>query len=85
MIGYDYETVYKRGQDHVVADALSRIVVEEGKLTTITMVTPCWAGELHASYKGDPIVTEIIEKLLISPDSTEGFSYKSGSLRYNSK
>jgi len=35
MLGYDYDIIYKKGRENVVANALSRKYEEEGSLFSI--------------------------------------------------
>ena len=57
-MGYDYEIVYKLGQDNSVADSLSR---KSGSLTLHHMFTPqvhLW-DEIREASKGDPYITQM--------------------------
>ena len=36
MLGYDYEMIYKKGKDNVIAYALSRKYEDEGSLLTLS-------------------------------------------------
>lgn len=40
MLGYDYEIIYKRGKDNVVANALSRQYGDEGSLLALSTPIP---------------------------------------------
>jgi hypothetical protein len=42
LFGYDYEAIYKKGKDNVVADALSRKYEEEGSIFSISFIIPDW-------------------------------------------
>jgi hypothetical protein len=56
LFGYDYETIYKKGKDNVVADALSRKYEDEGSiffsLLHCTRLAPrCSSGMATRSQK----------------------------------
>jgi hypothetical protein len=40
LFGYDYEIIYKKGKDNVVADALSQKYEEEGSLFSLSFIVP---------------------------------------------
>jgi hypothetical protein len=40
LFGYDYEIIYKKGKDNVVADALSRKYEDEGSLFSLSCIVP---------------------------------------------
>jgi hypothetical protein len=42
LFGYDYEIIYKKGKDNVVADALSRKYEDEGSLFSLSFIVPDW-------------------------------------------
>jgi hypothetical protein len=42
LFGYDYEIIYKKGKDNVMADALSRKYEDEGSLFSISFIILNW-------------------------------------------
>jgi hypothetical protein len=40
LFGYDYEIIYKKGKDNVVADALSQKYEEEGSIFSLSFIVP---------------------------------------------
>jgi hypothetical protein len=42
LFGYDYEIIYKKGKDNVVADALSKKYEDEGSLFSLSFIVPDW-------------------------------------------
>jgi hypothetical protein len=42
LFGYDYEIIYKKGKDNVVADALSQKYEDEGSIFSLSFIVPDW-------------------------------------------
>jgi hypothetical protein len=42
LFGYDYEIIYNKGKDNVVADALSQKYEDEGSLFSLSLIVPDW-------------------------------------------
>jgi hypothetical protein len=42
IFGYDYEIIYKKGKENVVADALSQKYEEEGSLFPLSFIVLDW-------------------------------------------
>jgi hypothetical protein len=42
LFGYDYDIIYKKGKDNVVADALSWKYEDEGSLFSLSFIVPNW-------------------------------------------
>jgi hypothetical protein len=47
MLGYDYEIIYKKGKDNIIANALSIKHEEEGSLFTLSLPVPDWIEEVR--------------------------------------
>ena len=47
LFGYDYEIIYNKGKDNVVADALSRKYEDEGSLFSLSFIVPDWLQAIH--------------------------------------
>jgi hypothetical protein len=47
LFGYDYEIIYKKIKDNVVADALSRKYEDEGSLFSLSFIVPDWLQATH--------------------------------------
>ena len=63
MLGYDYEIVYKKGQDNNVADALSRQFEEESTLLAISLPIPEWIEEARRELFSHPELSQLISQL----------------------
>jgi hypothetical protein len=42
IFGYDYEIIYEKGKDNVVADALYKKYEYEGSLFSLSFIVPNW-------------------------------------------
>jgi hypothetical protein len=42
LFGYDYDIIYKKGNENVVVDTLSRKYEEEGFLLSVSFIGPDW-------------------------------------------
>jgi hypothetical protein len=42
LFGYDYEIIYKKGKDNVVANALCRKYEDEGSIFSLSFIVPDW-------------------------------------------
>jgi len=64
MLGYDFEIIYKKGKQNVVADALSRKNEDvEVLLCAISIIQPDWINEARDEWKNDEEVWTLIQKL----------------------
>jgi len=54
LFGYDYEIIYKKGKDNVVADALSRKYEDEGSLFSLSFIVPDWLQAICQKWIQDP-------------------------------
>ena len=64
MLGYDYEIIYKKGKQNVVADALSRKDEDvEAFLCAISISQQDWMNEERDEWKNDKEVWELIQKI----------------------
>ena len=62
MLGYDYEIIYKKGKQNVVADALSRKDEDvEALLCVISIIQPNWITEAMDEWKNDEEVWTLIQ------------------------
>jgi len=61
MLGYDFEILYKKGKQNVVADAISRKDEDmEALLCTISVIQPDWINKAREEWKNDKKVWALI-------------------------
>ena len=83
MLGYDFEIIYKRGKQNVVADALSRKDEDvEAFLCAISIIQLDWINKAREEWKNDKEVQGLIRKLQQDSSTSNTFSWKNDSLWY---
>jgi hypothetical protein len=64
ILGYDFEIIYKKGKQNVVADALSRKDEDvEAFLCVISIIQTDWIIEVRDEWKNDEKVWTLIQRL----------------------
>ena len=75
MLGYDFEIIYKRGKQNVVADALSRKDEDvESLLCAISITKPKWITKARDEWKNVEEVWTLIQKLHQDPNTFDTFT-----------
>jgi hypothetical protein len=69
LFGYDYETIYKKGKDNVVLDALSRKYEYEGSLFSLSFIVPDWLQAIP------PKSSQLIQQLQSNTLASPGYSW----------
>jgi hypothetical protein len=83
ILGYDFEIVYKKGKQNVVADALSRKDEDvEAFLCPIPIIQLDWIIEARDEWKNDEKVWTLIERLQQDSSASNIFTWKNDSLWY---
>ncbi|KAF8405656.1 hypothetical protein HHK36_007732 [Tetracentron sinense] len=84
LLGYDYEIVYKKGVENLVADALSHIP-EQAELHSIS--TPTWSTLefIKEEQQRDPELQKIIQRLTHDLSSVPRYSLAVDHLRYKGR
>jgi hypothetical protein len=63
LSGYDYEIIYKKGKDNVVADALFQKYEDEGSLFSLSFIVPDWLQAMRQECLQDPKSSHLIQQL----------------------
>ena len=83
MLGYEFEIIYKKGKQNVVADALSRKDEDvEALLYAISIIQPDWIVEARYEWKNDQEIWTFIQKLQQDPSASNTFTWKDDLLWY---
>jgi hypothetical protein len=83
ILGYDFEIVYKKGKQNVVADALSRKdEYVEAFLCSISIIQPNWIMEARDEWKNGEKVWTLIQRLQQDSNISDTFTWKNDSLWY---
>jgi transposase InsO family protein len=86
ILGYDFEIVYKKGKQNVVADALSRKDEDvEAFLCAISIIQPDWIIEARDEWKNDEKVWTLIQRLQQDSSASDTFTWKNDSLWYRDR
>ena len=85
LLGYDYEILYKKGSENVVADALSRTPTPSLNTMLISDISNDLLQRIQASWLSDPSVQQIINKLKNGTTINSKFVWKDDQLRSNGK
>lgn len=63
LMGYDCTITYKKGQDNLVANALSRIPTTQVQLHTISHISSDFVEMIRTSYVADDHLQQILQQL----------------------
>jgi hypothetical protein len=82
LFGYDYEIIYKKGKDNVVADALSQKYEDEGSLFSLSFIVRDWLQVIRQEWLQDPKSLHLIQQLQSNAPASTGYSWLHDDLRY---
>jgi hypothetical protein len=86
ILSYDFEIVYKKGKQNVVADALSKKDEDvEAFLCAISIIQPNWIIEARNEWKNDEKVWTLIQRLQHDSSASDTFTWKNDSLWYKDR
>jgi hypothetical protein len=75
LFGYNYEIIYKKVKDNVVADALSQKYEDEGSLFSLSFIVPDWLQAVCQEWLHDPTSSHLIQQLQSNSPVTPGYSW----------
>jgi hypothetical protein len=75
LFGYDYEIIYKKGKENVVADALSQKYEDEGSLFSLSFIVPDWLQAMRQEWPQDPKILHMIQQLQNKAPAPLGYSW----------
>jgi hypothetical protein len=92
---FDFSIQYKKGSENSVANALSRKYqpqehkeetdLPDNTCHTLSVAIPSWTKEITNSYLGDPECTQLLQELVVDPNSHANYTVHSGVLRYKGR
>jgi hypothetical protein len=74
LFGYDYEIIYKKGKDNVVADALSHKYEDEGSIFSLSFIIPYWLQAIRQEWIQDPKRYHLIQQLQSNDPASPRYS-----------
>ncbi|GAU44853.1 hypothetical protein TSUD_112270 [Trifolium subterraneum] len=86
LLGYNYEIQYKPGNTNIVADALSRAIIDDSQ-TCYALSVPhvTFLDDLKRELASDSEFVSIYDKLRRDPSSVPGYKLKDGLLLYHDR
>ena len=85
MLCYDYEIVYKKGWDNIMAYAFSRHFKDKEIIFSLSFPIPNWIEEANKEWFTHPSLSQIIKRLQEDPNSPIGYTWKEVILRYKDR
>jgi hypothetical protein len=82
LFGYDYEIIYKKGKDNVMADALSWKYEYKGSLFSLSFIVPDWLQAMCQEWLQDAKSSHLIQQLQNKASAPPGYSWLQDELRY---
>lgn len=75
----------KKGVENKVVDALSRRNEKDSTLLSLSTTQATWIEEVCESYESNPLASQLLSELSISPSNIPDYSLQQGAIRYKHK
>ena len=85
MLGYDYEIIYNKEKENVVADALSRQYEDDTSLLSLSAPIPDWLNQSHQEWLQVPSTTQLIHRIQADPNPPQDYSWMENTLKYKGR
>ncbi|GKC46095.1 transposon ty3-G gag-pol polyprotein [Tanacetum coccineum] len=87
LLGYDYQIMYKNGNDNATVDALSRVQMNHGEISAmmVTSVVSELLEKIQQSCQDDPVLSERMLQLANDTCSSSKYTLVEGKLRRKGK
>jgi hypothetical protein len=74
LFGYDYDIIYNKGKDNVVAETLSQKYEDEGSLFFLSFIVLEWLQAVLQEWLQDPKISCLIQQLQANAPVSLGYS-----------
>jgi hypothetical protein len=85
LFGYDYETIYNKGKENVVAYSLSQKYEEDGSLFSLSFIVPDWLEAVHQKWLQDTKISILLHQLQHNSFFSPGYSWHNEEVRYKGR
>jgi len=85
LLGYDYEIIYNKGKENVVADALSKKFEDQVALQAISYPIPQWLDKVKQEWVEDSSIQELLKQITQDPMSKPHHTWHDGILKFKGR